>query len=1597
MNTQKNINQRVVEELEKQRRDLLDLSVRNRLIHMNLQRKSRTLLRVMPDKQINIIFKQLVFEKQNISFKGLSDLQENKKEILHVTSNKKSDLTLNVNMQPEDLHTKLLDLHRESKVMVEEQGINMLYLALGGLNWKENTPQLTTRFAPLILIPVELQRTKVNDVFKLVWREEDIEYNLSLAELLKKEFKIDLPQLTQDEGQEIDLEKYLNEVNDSISGMKEWHVDPNAIVLGFFSFAKYLMYKDLDEKEWPLEKNIIDNSLLNLLLGNDLETSKPVVSKWENISNLDDKISTENLTHVIDADPSQTIAIELVREGHNLVIQGPPGTGKSQTIVNLISTAVLDGKKILFLAEKITALDVVFRRLKELQLDAFCLELHSSKVRKSVVVEELNKVWSSEISDDFTEQQQIDIKQLEIVKGLLSKHISSLHKTDKYYYKNPYFHVGVISKFGNLSIAEQSIDLPNLKNFSDHEVDLFLSQIKDLNLLINKVGGEQNNPFRGVKNAKYVSIIEKNETLNILNSVQYSVNQMLIFSKEFINHYFIENLQVNPSIRFIKELIECTSQINKKIDIEFNNSINLTLIAQNKMLLTDLIKNATSIKSIKSKYAEILKPTSFDFDVSEIISIFNKNKNNPFRLIGGSYRKAKKNFFELLNQKEIKGIDNYLEVLSGIKQAQELNKDIEKNIKLIEGCFGEANSIFNYKTNPADIINWLNSTLNLGLGDKIDTNKLNKDIKVNNNRNRFNDKNLDSIFIELNSDLKKLSNHLKIDWFTYFNEDDVNNVDLNDLLQIINEWKNKIDSLDDWILYLKKRDEAINKFDCKSFLEYIAATPTDYKDVENLFLKLFSNKSLKDISNNNPEIMEFLGNIHSSKVDDFIKLDKERIRWAVYQTLKAHKKRMPIKAGIGSVKYLLGEINKKRAIKPIRQILKNASDPFLKLKPVLMMSPLSVAQFITPGEIEFDLLIIDEASQVKPIDALGAIARSKQIVVVGDKKQLPPTSFFDKLLLEQEINESNNEENEDFNVASAKEFESILSLCEARGFKTTMLNWHYRSKHESLIAVSNKEFYDNRLNIIPSPQRNKSNLGLFYNHVPGIYDRGGSSTNIIEAQFVAKAVMDHAINNPDQSLLVATFSMAQRKAIFDELDRLRINDPRAELFFSSHPNEPFDVKSLENVQGDERSVVFISVGYGRDKNNKFTTSFGPVNKDGGERRLNVLFSRAKSKCVVFSSISYKDFDLSSVRSNGIRCLIQFLKFAEEGSFIENSIQKEYKLSYFEDSLKEAIEIELGYKVESRIGQSGFFVDLAIVDPTDSNKYILGIECDGESYASSLWARERDRLRLDILKQKGWSLHFVWCIDFLKNKKLELEKIRLKIDSLLSKKKAKANRKKDLEVSKSSDKSSGRFQFINSKPKEDSVSQTQNNSTYSFSVPYKITILEPCIWEPYSLGESSYLKDICIKIITTESPIHFDEIVNRARVPFGFERAGGRFRQLINSTLEKVIDNTDYFKSGEFYYYYRNDILVRNRELLPQSSRKPEFVSIEEIELCILNVLKVAAKAEQNEIFKLVNESLGFGSLRETMRGLLVQSLTNLVLKGQVGQTADGLYISKSDS
>lgn len=479
-----------------------------------------------------------------------------------------------------------------------------------------------------------------------------------------------------------------------------------------------------------------------------------------------------------------------------------------------------------------------------------------------------------------------------------------------------------------------------------------------------------------------------------------------------------------------------------------------------------------------------------------------------------------------------------------------------------------------------------------------------------------------------------------------------------------------------------------------------------------------------------------------------LELQRERI------IAKESQKQTPAGISTGAVRQLTEtalirhEASKKTRHIPIRSLLNRAQESIQILKPCFMMSPMSVSQYLEPGKYHFDIMIMDEASQIRPEDAIAAIARADSAVIVGDPKQLPPTSFFQK---------SSDVDEYDEDTVMAETTESILDTVIPI-FTNRRLRWHYRSRHEKLIEFSNYHFYDNDLVVFPSPD-NSDQLGIDYRRIDGTFV---GSQNREEAQAIIEEVVTLLKSGTEMSIGLVAMNAKQSQLLEDLLEAKTQEDPIFREIYQQDQkkDEPIFIKNLENVQGDERDIIIISMTYGpQTMGGKVPQRFGPINRDAGWRRLNVLFTRAKYRMIIFSSMSSSDVVATEGKRKGVVALKNFLRYCESKQIAGHITVHEGKGydSDFEEAVAKALRAR-GFETEPQLGIAGYYLDLAVVNPQNPGEYLLGIECDGATYHSAKSARDRDRLRQQVLEGLGWQIERIWSTDWFKHPEREIDRI-----------------------------------------------------------------------------------------------------------------------------------------------------------------------------------------------------------------------------------------------
>jgi very-short-patch-repair endonuclease len=1578
----------ILETLERDRQQLLDIGTRNRLVSTPRFQKRNKQIEVVHE-QSRQLFEVLAVQKKSMTFLATDEEDRSDEEVDEVGAGGQllalmaaestspnpghfSDTQLQTNLSPKMLQKRLRELQSDSVTFLEEQGVNPLYLALGFLKWREAGSSKKDRFAPLILLPVELTRSTVNAQFRLTARDEDLSSNLSLQQKLSSEFRLTLPDLPS--AEDLDVDRYFGQVNDAVSSQSEWQVLNNDVQLGFFQFAKFLMYRDLDAASWPEQSSLLSSELLRGLLQDGFAAADPVVPS---IGRIDDHIASANMVHVVDADSSQTAAIEEIRVGRHLVIQGPPGTGKSQTITNLIATAVRDGKRVLFLSEKKAALDVVKKRLQNIGLAPMCLELHSNKSGKKQVLQELEqtlRLRKDSLSVDHAANSKVDE-----LRSQLNRVADILHTPAYQSGLTPFVIMGrLIHLHDQVAIdpeIQQQLVLPTKAiKWTPQYVTQLREHLRALTECIQALKFPATHPFRGASCG--ILLRSDSDRLRMLmQQARDGIEQLLTAGAELAASVGVAAARDTikrsdiPRLRDLAIAMATSPAMDHVAiasDVWDSESKSLAVVAG----------EGAKFKEAQARLNGRLNDGALNIQVAEARQHLNAYGRQfvLLRLLNGKYRKAMNTLREVLCEAPPKSIQERLRLLDDILHCQKFKNKLEKQTKLIQDCKSAFGALWQGEesdwTKLQAIVSWVQTG---------HEKKLHK--KFRSIRSRFKTPpvqlnqriaQLDELLASVAQAMQGIVQLLAFDFVPRFTVTSWETIPLQQLSEWLQACINDFEALPDWVRYRLKRDELL-KSGLQSLIQLLDREQVDANQAESLFIMNYYEHLLRSLHQDEPLLAQFSGMSHERLREQFCEADHRMIEATRDEVSSVHRANIP-SGSIGGMGVIRHEIQKKSRHKAIRRLIREAGAAIQKIKPVFMMSPLSIAQYLEPGAVEFEILLIDEASQIEPVDAYGAIARSKQIVVVGDQKQLPPTQFFTKSAEVDETEEDN----------TARDLESILGLCIARGLSQRMLMWHYRSQHQSLIAVSNSEYYENQLFVVPSPIRQSETYGVKFRFVKdGIYDRGGKQCNPPEARIVAEAIIQHARHFPQTSLGVGAFSVKQRDAIKDELELLQRNNPDLSAFFGQDSAEPFFVKNLENIQGDERDVIFISVGYGRDKDGYMTQNYGPLNRDGGERRLNVLISRAKQQCVVFSSITSDDIDLNRANARGVVGLKKFLQFAEKGfSDIGQVTGKEHD-SEFEREVANAI-AGYGHKIEAQVGVAGFFIDLAVVDSNNPGRYLLGIECDGAAYHSSRSARDRDRLREEVLKNRQWQIHRIWSTDWYLQPKKELENVLNRIESLRTSSKESTN-EHGSNAAESRQVEPSDVDETSIPPEVDIVFDAPPSSEYGIpTTTYQEASFRPAAQGPPADFPPKVLLECCLKIIQIEGPIHVEEVARRIASLSG-GRAVSRAVAAVGDSIQDLVQKKQVTMDGSFVSLVgTTEATVRDRSGVTASTlRKTENLPPSEVALAITLLIRENGNAERDEIVRAVARVLGVTATIANFKAMVNDLVTSLVESGEL--------------
>ena len=1588
--------------LTRWKNSLLDLSLRNRLLNFKDSKKSIPLIcpdiaRLEDALSANEAFrvrpKPEAWGAADPRNAALHQEQTGNEAMVDYLHDEMSQRRMHAALTERDLSVRLTEIERAARLGLEEGGANTLFLALGFLSWKEAPTSEIKRRAPIILIPMSIERKSVRDGFRIQRIDEESRVNITLFQKLRADFGIiidGLDPLPEDESG-LDVPKILRIVREAIKRQPGWKVEDDAS-LTILTFSRFLMWLDLEANAEELKKNAVVRHLIET----PNEQFDPGAS-FPDLETLDNQYPPANTFCPLLADSSQLRAVFAAAEGRTFVLQGPPGTGKSQTITNLIAHCLTIGKRVLFVAQKRAALDVVHKRLSDVGLGPFCLELHSNKTTKESFRIQLRDALSIAGSGS-SEHWETKTSRLAEQRKVLNEYANDLHQP-RSFDKSAYW---VISRLiGRGDEPKVLLNLGDQDGRTSEDFERMRVAVREMTEAARVSGDPVNHPLSAVRLSTYVWGIE-DDAKKAIESTEKAYQDLKAKASTIlpdlgfgINEASLSDLRLAAELTTILENAPgITKAILSEPDWEHTKS-----------KLSDSVKLGCECAAKRSTLLETNTEELFSLDLPVLIEQLKTRKEVWFYKkwrMGALVRKAVRS----VRKDKKKPVD-----MSSLEEELIQAMDVAEKSAILGSENGTLSMLFGQSWKGLEshweelelIVKWSDS-FRIIL-DRAPGSNLDEKMKAREKWIRLATEGR-ALFVSGAAGAQQA-----LSFREAIQEAESQRVHLGSLLQLdaqkawgvetdpqmlergettLHNLSTNLPRLREWTHYQASR-KALVEFSLAPLAESLENGEIGIDQLNNVFEHSFADWWARIVLKSVPSLSNFIGERHNLKILDFRELEAKIADLTRKETFARIASGMPRTAASGQRTPASSEAGGLQRFaqggrKTIRRIFRECPNALAKYKPCVLMSPLSVAQFIGADFPKFDIVVFDEASQMPTYDAIGAIARGDQLIVVGDSRQLPPTSFFERQKGDEEYNEEDLPE----------ELESILEEAEAAGINLLRLNWHYRSRHESLIAFSNRQYYENRLHTFPAALAEHPGLGVRWCEVPdGVYDYGKSRTNRKEAEAVVTEIIRRLRDPKEQnnSLGVVTFSQAQQGLVEDLLDAARGEYPEIEPYFST-ASEPVFVKNLETVQGDERDVILFSICYGPDAAGVVRMNFGPLTNKGGERRLNVAITRARKQLLVFSRLHPEQIDLSRTQAMGVHHLRTFLDYANRGqvALVEEVSRTTGEVeSFFEQSVMDEL-TKRSWPVDAQVGCSGYRIDLAVRDPETPGRYLLGVECDGANYHSAKSARDRDRLRQTVLEGLGWHLHRIWSTDWWLQRPKEIAKL----EEALKLAKQRSDALDDVDLSPPANFSMTQIPIDKSNQHETNqlfargelVVERKPLETFQTDVElpgqsvYKRyeSFVQNLTGEFHDPSNANLIRILVGKIVSEEAPLLFDTLCSEVAQAWGLKRAGSRIRDVVRDAVKNNKIQLLIRRSGKREFVWTKDLSNKpyNGFRIPNENdptvRSADEICPEEIANAATQVLTLHISLSQDDLARETARIFGITRLGPKVRSSIEKGL-----------------------
>lgn len=1338
--TQRKVLEPKQQRLERWKGRLLDLSLRNRLLNVREGKAVIPLLvsdaagfedRLAGKGMFELLPRPELMGRNDWRSPELYEKRAGGEALVEYLEASLKSRRLHTPLTAEALPKALLALYRESKRLTEETGANMLYVGVGFLRWYESPSSTEPRYAPILLLPVELKRGSLREPFRIKLADDEPRINVTLLQKLRADYGMNvdgLDELPEDEAG-YDVARILRSYQRLVVDMPRWEVEEQ-VQLGLFSFTKFLMWKDLSDQPAMLDASPTVSQLLD---GTGLNTHMQL-DRQEFSSR-----KARELCLPLDADSSQMLAVFAAEKGSSFVLEGPPGTGKSQTITNLIAQLLSSGKTVLFVSEKLAALEVVHRRLEAVGLGPFCLELHSNKANRQEVVKQFERALQQgrQNPPDRWERicQELDEKRRRLDDTTRALHLKRALGLSLYQALEE-----LVADKGDASVR-----LPGAESWSEAEFEERLEVGQELFSAAARLGNVEQHPFQAQHFGPWTRELQA-ELKERWETLQGRLAAFLRVQSDAQNVAGLPAASDPASMQALSELIPYLLRTPGSTAALLDDPELRTRAAALKPMFPVLAQRQQLWRELAAR----IRPSLLEEQLEPLRTQAAEIAAKPGWL-RWMYGSALKKTLARHWVGSGPGWPEVVDLLERSQQIQALDGKLAAFQTAGPGLFGSA-----FDGLESDIAR-LEALLDWALG-----------------------------WRAVRGAVEDLANAELRQWLGSVREWILNSEEQlapgRKLAQVLNAYASawselrlvlppecgnlataheqlgrQLEALNDlreWCRFAEGR-RRLEGLQVGELWQQLRELPADQARTHwrPALLRTWAEATIQS----DGLLNQFQASEHTRVAERFRGLDRELVQLSKDQATAQLSSRLPPPGDASSASelgFLQRETRKRTRHTPIRKLLQLTTNLLPRLKPCVLMSPLSVAQFLDAKLPQFDVVVFDEASQIPVWDGIGALARGRQAVIVGDSKQMPPTSFFSK--------------GEGAGEDDAEELESILDECVAASFPNLRLRWHYRSRDERLIEFSNQNYYEGDLVTFPHAHFGEGNRSLRWVHVEnGFYDRGATRTNRAEAEALVEELL-RRMSDPTQAKLsfgVITFSQAQQTLVLDLWEKALLARPDLEKKYLAEAVEPMFIKNLENVQGDERDVILFSVGYGPDPRGVVSLNFGPLNRLGGERRLNVAVTRARQEMMLFSTLRPEHIDLSRVSAFGVAHLRAFLEFAAHGRLVGQSAPPEP--SPLAHSVAEFLR-SAGWTVHEGCGGPSSRIDLGVVHPQEPDRYLLAVDLDGPLYRDAATSRDRDRLRPGMLERMGWTHHRVPALAWWSDRAETERELLAALDAALNK-------------------------------------------------------------------------------------------------------------------------------------------------------------------------------------------------------------------------------------